>query len=270
MTDRELITGLDACRPASDDLRQSELRAVANQIASNDRAQAIRVRIERIDQAVSRTMHDMPLPEGFLARQIARLREAAQEAAIGDAAESEQLPVPVVPASSAASSARSRRRIAWSAGLLASAIVVLVAVLFLRRDNPLVREDLEISRQWHDQLATDSGWLPLEPDEFEQHSLPNELRQFPRRYRDASSVVGREARAYDLTLPGGPSATLFVIPQDARAGIPSSPPTTPQSSTLGLRVAYWQTGGFIYVVVLQSDGDDDYQRLLRPVASVAA
>ena len=110
MTDRELITSLDACRPASDDLRQSELRAVADQVASNDRAQAIRVRIERIDHAVSRTMQDMPLPEGFLARQIARLLEAAREADIGDAAGSELPPIPVVPASKAISSARSRRR----------------------------------------------------------------------------------------------------------------------------------------------------------------
>jgi hypothetical protein len=270
MTDRELITGLDACRPARDDLRQSELRAVADQVASDDRAQSIRVRMERIDQAVLRTIQDMPLPEGFVGRQIARLREAAREAAIGDAAGSELLPAPLVPASPGAGSARSRRRIAWSAGLLATAVAVLVAVVFLRRDTPLVREDLELSRQWHDQLATDSGWLPIEPEEFEQHSLPNELRQFPRRYRDASSIVGREARAYDLTLPGGPPATLFVIPQSARAGLPSSPPTSPQSSTLGLRVAYWQTGGFIYVVVLQSDRGEDYQNLLRPVASVAA
>jgi hypothetical protein len=269
MTDRELITGFDACRPASDDLRQPELRAIAEQLASDGRAQKIQVRIERVDGAVLRAMHNVPLPEGFSARQISRLCEAAREATIGDAVGSDLQPSPVISASTTGGVSTSRRRFIWSAGLLASAAAVIVAVVFLRPDKPLVSDDLESSRQWHNQLAADDQWREIESDEYEQHSLPSELRQLPRRYRDASSVVGREALAYDLKLPDGPRATLFVIPQADRAGVPSSPPRAP-FSTQGLAVAYWQTGGFIYVVVLESDRSEDYRRLLRPVTSVPA
>jgi hypothetical protein len=272
MTDRDLITGLDACRPASDDLRRPELRAVAEQVASDERAGTIHIRIERIDRVVLGAMHDVPLPEGFASRQLARLHDAAREAAIGDAVGSDLSPTTVVPSSSSAEPSRRRRkRIAWSAGLAAAAAAVVAAVILFRPDQPLARDDLESSRQWHDQLVADDQWLPIEPDELQRHALPAELRQLPRRYRDVSSVVGREALAYDLTLPGGPQATLFVIPQNARAsGVRGSPPRVPNTSTQGLSVAYWQTGGFIYVVVLQSDRSHDYQQLLRTTSGIAA
>jgi hypothetical protein len=271
MTDRELITGLDACRPASDDLRQPELRALADQVASDERASTMRVRIERIDCAVASAMHDVPLPDGLLGRQLARLHDAAREAAIGDAVGTDVSPAPVVPSSSTGQPSRWRRkRLAWSAALAAAAAAVVAAVVLFRPDEPLVGDDLESSRQWHDQLVADDQWRPIEPNELERHPLPAELRQFPRRYRDVSSVVGREAWAYDLTLPGRPQATLFVIPQTERAGVPGSAPRVPKSSTQGLAVAYWQTDGFIYVVVLQSDRSEDYQRLLRTTARQAA
>jgi hypothetical protein len=264
MTDRDLITGLDACRPASNDLNEPELRAVAEQVASDERARTMRVRIERIDCAVSSAMHDLPLPEGFVSRQLARLHEAARDAAIGDAVGNDVSLATVVPSSSASEPSLGRRKwLAWSSGLAAAAAAVFAAVILFRSDQPLVGDDLESSRQWHDQLVADNQWRPIEREELKRHSLPAELRQFPTRYRDASSVVGREAWAYDLTLPGGPQATLFVIPQTTRASIPPSAPRVPKSSTQGLAVAYWQTGGFIYVVVMQSDQSKDYQRLLR-------
>jgi hypothetical protein len=271
MTDRELISGLDACRPGSDDLGQPELRAVAEHVAADGRAQAIRVRIERIDSAVSRAMHDLPLPDGYAARQLARLHEAAQEAAIGDGVGTDLLPASVAPAISVGSTSRSRRRfLVWSSGVVTAAAAIFVAVILLRPEKPLVAYDLESSRQWHDQLAADGDWLPFHPNELSQHALPSELRLLPHRYRDASSVVGREARAYDLSQPGRPATTLFVIPQVDRAGVPSSPPRAPETSTLGLAVAYWQTGGYIYVVVLQSDRIEDYQQLLRTSSPAAA
>jgi hypothetical protein len=271
MTDRDLITGLDACRPASDDLREPELRAVAERVAAEESSRAIRLRIERIDQAVTRSMHDVGLPEAFISRQVAWLHDAARDAAIGDSAGPDLLPADVNPDMAAGALARSRRKwLAYSGGLCAAAAAVVLALVILRPDKPLVRDDLEFSRQWHDQLAVEDQWRPIEPDELERHALPAELRRLPRGYRDASSIVGREARAYDLTLPGGPKATLFVIPQTERAGVPGGAPRMPKSSTLGLSVAYWQTHGHIYVVVLQSDRSEDYQRLLRTTSGMAA
>lgn len=271
MTDRDLITGLDACRPASDDLNQPELRTIAERVASDERAHTIRVRIERIDRAVSIAMHDMPLPEGFASRQLARLHDAAREAAIGDDVGTDVTLAPVVPSSSVGEPFLGRRKLlVWSSVLAASAAAVVATLIFFRSDEPLLGEDLESSRQWHDQIVADNQWRSIDSNELKRHLLPAELRLSPLRYRDASSVVGREAWAYDLTLPGGPQATLFVIPQTTRAGVPASAPRVPKPSTQGLTVAYWQTGGFIYVVVLHSDSSADYQRLLRTTSGNVA
>src|SRR5688572_17772158 len=79
MNDRELIAGLDLCRPGNDDLRQPELDDVAEQVASDPRAQAIRVRIERIDTAVRTAMHDVTLPARFETQLLSRLRDGMAE-----------------------------------------------------------------------------------------------------------------------------------------------------------------------------------------------
>jgi hypothetical protein len=92
----------------------------------------------------------------------------------------------------------------------------------------------------------------------------------PLRHRDASAIVGRDAHAFDLTLPAGPPATLFVIPQAEPARVPASPPLHPQSTTLGPSVAYWQRGNVIYVVAIQSDRLQDYQRLIKASPAIAA
>jgi hypothetical protein len=83
MDERELVAGLDACRNA-DDLRQPELRALAGQVASDERAREMQVRLLRIDRAVRESLDDVLLPVGLEERLVARLCEAAHDAAIGD------------------------------------------------------------------------------------------------------------------------------------------------------------------------------------------
>ncbi|MEX2140511.1 MAG: hypothetical protein WD894_14705 [Pirellulales bacterium] len=265
MNDRDLITGLDACRPASDDLRQPELRAVAESIASDAHVAEIRVRIERIDAATFRAMHNISLPVGLESRLIARLQEAASGDTVGLEATS---PSAVSTPDRRNSSTSRRKWLAWSGGLATAVAAMVAAVMFFRPAPPLERHDLEWGRDWHLQIVASGDWQRIKPDELDEHALPSELRPTPQRYRDASSIVGRDAYAYDLKLPDGTRATLFVIRQATRAGLPTSAPPQPQSPTLGLNVAYWQRGDVIYVLVVERI--EDYRRLVTTTPQVAA
>jgi len=143
-------------------------------------------------------------------------------------------------------------------------------VIFFSGDKPLYREHLDASHQWHDELDKTGQWLELRPDDVADHVFPSELRVTPRRYRDAASLVGRDAYAYDLTAPGRPSATLFIIQQADGAGVSSAAPLQPQLRTQGYSVAYWQRDDLIYVVVVESDRVEDYYMLLRTSMPLAA
>jgi hypothetical protein len=268
MNQRELITGLDACRAASNDLDQPELRAVAERVAADPAAAQLHVTLVRFDAATRQAMCDFPLPAGFADRLTARLREAnAPNVTAPDP--TNEAAKPSTPVSPAARTVSRRKWLAWSGGLAVAAAAAIAAVMFLRPDEPLTPQDLESARTWREALLTSNDWKPLTPALQRQHQLPDELRLPPTRYRDVSDIVGRDAYAYDISIPGGPDATLFVIHQSARAGIPASAPLRPQSVTLGQSVAYWQKGSVIYVVVVNSDRLDEYRQLLRATQPVA-
>jgi len=276
MNDRELITGLDVCRANCDDLNQSELRAVAEQVASDPRAQEIQLRIMRIDDRMRRSIHNVPVPPGFQNRLLEHLREAASQDQVVDSEDATVTLPPImakqtVMASRHPDSSVSRRRwLAWSGGLLAVAAAVMTAIIVLRPPPEFEREQLEASRQWHEQIVQSPNWQDVNRSSLDTDSLPSELRFIPSRYCDATEIVGREARAYDLTIPGGPKATLFVIENTTPAGVLMTAPLEPQSTTQGLSVAYWQRGGRTYVVVVNSDRIEDYRALLRASAPQAA
>ncbi len=271
MSDSELIHGLDLVRANSDDLAQPELRSIVEQISTDPRAQRIQLRIARIEAALARAMHCAPVPDGFSARLADKLRAATSGTPelVSDNHHQSAGAIELAPAQSAAGWSR-RRWLASSAGVAAAAAAVAIGVTFFRPSEPLDRELLEASRQWHEQLIASGDWRPLDANQLEEHALPRELRRIPASFCDASALVGRDARAYNLTLPGGPSATLFIIPQPERVGLPASAPLAPQSSTQGLSIACWQRADIIYVVVIESDRTSDYQMLLRTSVPIAA
>jgi hypothetical protein len=270
MNDRELIASLDTCRAGSNDLRQPELRDVAQRVANDPHAEAIRVRLVRIDAAMMRAMHEAQAPQGLEDRLISRLDEAARESAIGDLAGADVSDSPAVTLPPGSDPQLSRRRwLAWSAGLVTAAAAV-GAVILLSGEKELTSDELLAADQWHEALADSEGWRTLGFDEMRQHPLPSELRRLPARYRDASDTVGRDAVAYDLTLAGGPRATLFVIQQGERIDAPGSAPSQPHSYTQGYIIAYWQRGETIYVVAVESDRLEDYRRLLKISGPLAA
>jgi hypothetical protein len=69
------------------------------------------------------------------------------------------------------------------------------------------------------------------------------------RWRYVTNYLGGPAVAYDLPARGG-RATLYVIPRNV-PGLPSIPPSP--LSTGGMSAAAWQTGGMLYVLVVEGD-----------------
>jgi hypothetical protein len=269
MNDRELITGLDVCRPASDDLRQPELRALADHVANDPRADEIRVQLIRIDSALTRTMHAATVPEGLEDRLLGELQKAAGEAAIGDLVGSDvsEKASPAAPAPRDPPITR-RRWLAWSGGLAAAA-AGLIAVIVLRTEKELTNDNLLAAATWHEALVETNGWRPLDPASAGGHALPAELLRLPSRFRDATRAVGRSGTAYDLSIAGGPRATLFIIEQAVRVGAPQTAPQRPQLRTQGYSIAYWQRGETIYVVAIESDRFEDYRALLESSTPMA-
>jgi hypothetical protein len=267
MNQRDLIVGLDACRAHSDDLGQPELRDLAQFVSSDPQAARLQTALARFDAATRRAMSNVPLPGGFQARLADRLRQAGgNRETSAQANDSPQDTLAISPVQQPLSR---RKWLAWSAGGVAvAAAAATTAIVLLKPATPLGPEDLESARNWHDVVKSSDDWADFSP--AEEHSLPRELRVVPRRYLNASKVVGRKAIAYDVSLAGGPRATLFVVPQAERAGVPGFVPLRPQSTTMGQTVSYWQRGDLLYVVVIEGNRPDDYLRLLNTTPAAAA
>jgi hypothetical protein len=271
MNDRELIAGLDLCRPTGDDLAEVELKPVADELASDPRAREIQLRIERIDARMWQSLHDVPVPSDFHSRLLERLRKASTEVAVAVVDNTVVSSSQTGTTFCRAGRLLSRRRwLAWYGGVLAAAAALVAAIVVLRPPPEFEREQLEASREWHAQIMQQPSWQDVRPAELKRHLLPDELRFVPSRYCDATEIVGRQSLAYDLSIPGGPSATLFVLQNTSLAGVPMTAPVQPQSTTQGCSVAYWERNGTTYVVVVESDRIQDYRALLQASAPQAA
>jgi hypothetical protein len=87
------------------------------------------------------------------------------------------------------------------------------------------------------------------------------------RWRDVPDLLGAKAVAYDMTLPDGTRATLYVVSR--RAGLPqlpNGPPRTPTPMTQRRSIAVWQksapTGDLLYILAVDG-GTSSYRSLLR-------
>ena len=87
------------------------------------------------------------------------------------------------------------------------------------------------------------------------------------RWREVSNLLGGEAIAYDLTLPDGTRATLYVLRlQSGLPALPNGPPKVSAHMTQGRSIALWQkttpSGGVLYGLAVDG-GASSYRRLLR-------
>jgi hypothetical protein len=262
INDPRLIEAIEACRPQSDDLLQPDLAFLAVELAGNAQLQETFERVQKTDAAIGRVFRDVPVPEGLVDRLIVRLAEARQ-------VEATKVLADAVLGETAGPRFRRRWAILAVAALTAAATIILAFLPNLPHALSLA----EIQAKAMDQFQAD-----LEQKPAGQSISPSApLQAFPMsrdvvansgtRWRDVSGLLGRKAIAYDLTLPDGTRATLYVVrlPSGLPA-LPNSPPTTPRPMTQRRSIAVWRNaapkGDLLYVLAV--DGPTTgYRRFLR-------
>jgi hypothetical protein len=258
LNDPRLIEAIEACRPQSDDLSQPDLAFLRVELARDPQLEEAFQRVQTTDAAVGRVFRDVPVPEGLADRLLARLAEARQ-------LEAAKVPAEI-------QGRRSRRR--WAIGgvvAIAAAAAILIAFLPNLRIHAISLADIQekVMAQFQADLeqrpagellsrSTPSHALPMSQDIVSNPGV---------RWRNVSGLLGATAIAYDLTLPDGTRATLYVV--RLRSGLPTlpaSPPSTPRPMTQQRSIAVWKQatpkGGAVYVLAVNG-GTSSYRRLLR-------
>ncbi len=289
--DAEIGDAIESCRPGSDDLSLPEMAPLAEMLSADTALSADTVlhatfnRIQRLDRRIAAATRDVPVPAGLVERVLARLQVPSMNR---DADRSEQLAstaaMPAIaPALAAAANVATaddknspsappslaRRRFArraWSLAAVGTCMLVAAAfVTFWRPHAPLSADSLIAgSGDWSAQVWNRAKWnVPPAGNVLTKYPLSAAVRAQPLAWTDVSSIVGEDAVAYDVSI-GGHRAALFVIPCGDPVADPA-PPIRPQSSTGGQMIGCWQSGGMVYVLVVEGDARA-YESLVRPSA----
>ena len=220
-------------------------------------AQRLRDRVARHDAQVVTALHDVPVPGGLAARILADVQ--AELAARPQKSEASR-------EAGTKHNQRFSRRAAFIAGGAAVAAAVLIAVQFL---SPRRRE------------ITPSELMEAAIGRFNaERNVPlanPDMKSAPRAFAVSDEVVFHEARwrwiddpmlgrrgvAHDLAIEQGAfRATLYVMEGSIEGLITAPPPTPTYPPTQGACAAAWQSGGLVYVLVVEG-GANEYQRFLR-------
>jgi hypothetical protein len=250
--DRRVIEGIEACRPASDDLRQADLADVARAVHDDGEARAHYEQVQAWDAAITGAMDQAEVPKGLAERILSRLPSTESVSAP---------PVPHVvtidqPVDMTGSRAASRSRIArwrrreWLGAAATAAAVLLVSLLVYDRWSPGSGETSldEQADGWLADLARDTtSWQAMSSAQRD-FPVPDAVTASPTGWRPVKTARGV---AYQLRNGVG-KATLFVMKM-ATTGLPAAPPVNPQSTTGGRAIGYWQSGRLMYVLVVEGD-----------------
>lgn len=270
---------IEACRPHSGDLASPEMREVADAIAHDPEARVFYARVEQWDSAITAAMQSGSVPAGLESRLLSALRvdqASVDEHPVGtaagekpDASISDEVMTAAansgesaVSLSAAERSSSSRRRwLAACASIAATIVVVAFLNAWLRDRSPLPIEEQAVA--WVDQLGPAWQDIGRAPSGF---PVPAALLAAPITWQWMEQ--GRQGVAYQVETAGGVRATLFVV-NSSRAGLPSSPPAMPQSTTGGRAIGYWRAGDQICVLVVPGDARS-YRALVNPAAAPLA
>jgi hypothetical protein len=268
MTDRDLLTALDAHRPGESLTDDPALGDVARQLETDTDARRLRDRVEAADRRIAAAMQVVEPPAGLADRLLSRLAQShssephVSEHAITPAAPPAKLRRPKL-----------RRRAFLAGGVAAAAAAVIIAIQFWPKPaEPWTAEqvlDAAIGLYTRD---TRTAGRPLA--ELPSDLPPSDgLVKLPastqwRRLSDALEFG--DAVAYDIELfAGGPRGTLYAVsPSAPVTGLPDAPPRAPATpTTQGVCAAAWQHRNIVYVLVVEG-GPHEYRQFLRNQGSV--
>jgi hypothetical protein len=263
ISDPRLIEAIEACRPQSDDLLQPDLAFLAAELARNAQLQEAFERVQKTDAAIGLVFRDVAVPEGLADRLLVRLAETRR-------IEATKVLADAVLAETAGRRFRRRSAILGVAALAAAAAIFLAFLPNLRTHALSLAEiQAKVMAQFQADLEQKpagqriSPSAPLKPFPISQ----DVVARWATRWRDVSGLLGGKAIAYDLTLPDGTCATLYVV--RLRSGLPSlpnSPPATPKPMTQRRSIAVWKKatpkGDLLYVLAVDG-GTSSYRGFLR-------
>jgi hypothetical protein len=107
-----------------------------------------------------------------------------------------------------------------------------------------------------------AGRLLVEAAPHRDYSIsPHVLQGNWVRWREVSEFLDRRGVAYELTRPGGPRATLYVV-KYPEVALPSRPPRSPASTTHNRSTSAWQDGTLLFVLVVEG-GPQTYRGYLN-------
>lgn len=265
--DKRIREGIEACRPASDDLQSPELADAARGVQNDPAARLAYERVQKWDAAISKSLEAVSVPPGLSERIVDCLRAAQGESAQRDSADllagTVAAAAEIRETSGEAQVSPSPTRHAWSrrhwAGGVSAALVACVVVLavgyWLRQGSDLAIEIL--ADQWHAELG--GNWqLGSAPRDF---TVPTAILVSPARWQRIGSFAAVPVVAYELWHPTAGKAMLYVA-RMTRPGMPAAPPPDPQWTSGGKAVAYWQSDSRLYVVVFENERN--YRAFVRP------
>jgi hypothetical protein len=288
--DKRIIEVIEACRPGSDDLLSAELRDVAHRLEHDPEAEIVYRRVQRWDAAVAAAMEQVTVPDGLAGRILDRLNaaspptarqaplgllenamasslKAAQAEPVGEAVGRDLVPSVPVPGDKVElekperqGPRRWRRRQMLAAVSSLAAVLVLAAfvgILWQPRSSSPVEK---IADEWTRHLGTAWQSIDRAPRDF---PVPGAVVASPMAWQRVGNVASGRGVAYQLRNAQAGAAMLFVVKLSV-AGSPPAPPASPQSTTGGKAIGYWQIGGLLYVLVVEGD-ERSYREFVNSV-----
>jgi hypothetical protein len=267
----QLREQIDACRPGSDDLALPALAELAQAVASDRAVPGNHTvadefdRAQRFDRAVVSALHEVPVPGDLLGRLLAQAEQNQSlvgNASVGnasvtskvlaagsDGATDEAAPMPASGVSPQVAR-RSRRWLAGAAAVasLAAALAIGLGVFLPRPPRDVSQTQLaEAAADWYAESGETADWQPY------SGPLPHTaLLLPPTRSCSISTEFGR-ATAYEVSSSRG-RAVLIVVSTRDRFAVAPLPFSALPGASRGLAIGAWQSGGKLFLVVLNKDG----------------
>ena len=240
--DLRFLEAVEACRPGSENLSDAELRTVYD-------------KLKQTDVVLAEAFHDVPVPEGLADRILDRLASAAEPSVLPEE------PIATPDSAVELDSAVAKRGRFWRsrsvlvATVLGTAVSLTAAFVILNdSEEGLTGESVEwaaIMLFDNEGNSPPAGNLISEKASPGSHPLgPPAVAQLSGiRWRRIDEFLGREGVAYDLAPPGSPRATLYVIKRKV-PNLRDFPPPNPATNSRNQFAAAWQSGGLLYVLVV--------------------
>ena len=225
------------------------------------------LRFDKIDLKIRKAFADVPVPAGLESRILAALAEPSNADGSQTTDDDSSLP-------EKSRVSRRRRRYATRWYIAASAVFVaasLAFALFIQWNNtpeingPFILQTAMDAFDSHASGALLGNTRPAAVDEYRPSADVNLSHCNSIRWQKLD-FLGAPAVLYTFTTPDNAKVQLYVqkaASSDSLKGLPAVAPYAPQRDTGGKRASVWQSGGYLYVLVVHGK-TNAYRRLVTP------